>query len=571
MIVELSLNLGAYVDYSDSVDVTALKRNISLNGENDPQRSQTGDVELYGSAYTFIYTNLISSPDMYSNAVYVRLTDSDCNNDVYLFKIDNKNLRWCDNNECRVQFSMEEYNPKLDCVRTKLISDNTNGEFQEYPVSGFPHPRFRYCDVLKPTSFFGVMVTFFNSIDLLIWSLNIMIGILNLLPGVSITPITFTYAKFTGCDRGYPAPYIRTYIDNVCSLCGVDVDDNTDKVFHKLIDQFSVGGYYNEYYRACLLTAYTTKGVDMTGNKDYIDSNSPNWTLYELMSKVKTIWNARWYIHNNKLYFNRKDLIGTDIYGTTPAIDLSGADADNLLGDVCYVWNGQGKNIRITMGYGIDPSDNIGNELRRRFNGEYFNLTANPNYTETLEVNAFDFGAPSFILDGADTLWDANVVNAVGAVLSGFNFDGCLKTQGDTLGLAKILIYNDGTDIEDARVSKNNYILYSGCLEFMFDDGAFFPVTASDLHNHNYPMSFSPCADAISPTGNLWKYWEIEQPANGKKTNIAFDFKLQYCCGYNSLDLYQKVLMKDGVTVGEIQSIDFDHYTMEITIKGNLL
>jgi hypothetical protein len=61
MTVELSLNLGSYVDYTEWVDVRNLKRNISLNGQNDPQKSQTGDIEFFGSAYTFIYTNLIDS------------------------------------------------------------------------------------------------------------------------------------------------------------------------------------------------------------------------------------------------------------------------------------------------------------------------------------------------------------------------------------------------------------------------------------------------------------------------------------------------------------------------------
>jgi len=570
MTVELSLNLGTYVDYTEWVDVRNLKRNISLNGDNDPQKSQTGDIEFFGSAYTFIYTNLIDSVNLYSNAVYVKITDTECSGNIYYFKVDNKAVRWCDNNECRISFGMDEYNPKLDCIRNTNIADNTNGEFQAYPTSGNPHPRFRYCDVLKPTWFFGVMVTFFNSIDLLILSLNIMIAILNIIPGVSITPITFTYAKFTGCDRGYPAPYIRTYIDNVCDLCSVDIDDYTDKIFHKEYDQFQPA-YYNEYYNACLMSAYTTKGVDMTGNMDYIVSNRPSWSLYDMLSKIKLLWNARWYIHNNKLYINRKDLIGTDMHGTTPAIDLSGADAEFLLGDVCYQWNGQGKCKRINLNYGTDPTDNIGNELKRRFNGEYLDTSGNPNYTDTLEEYALEFGATSFILDGSDTLWDANVVNAIGAVISGFSFDGCLKTQGDTCAYAKILIHSVGTPIDDARVVKNSWLSYIGCQEFNDDVGSYFPVSGSDLYNYNYPMSFSPCQDPISPTGNLWTYWQIDAPQADKKTNIGFEFRLNYCCSYNTLDLYMKVLFQDGVTIGEINSIDFDHYTRQIILKGNLL
>ena len=99
----------------------------------------------------------------------------------------------------------------------------------------------------------------------------------------------------------------------------------------------------------------------------------------------------------------------------------------------------------------------------------------------------------------------------------------------------------------------------------------FFPVTTSDLSNHNYPMSFSPCQDAIIP--NLWQYWKIEKPSAAKKTNIAFEFKMTYRCAYNSLDLYMRVKLPlgSGYVDGEISSLEFNHGNREITIKGNLV
>lgn len=574
MQVELSLNLGPYVDYSSSVDVDSLKRNVSLNGENDPQRSQTGEIEVFGAAYTLVYNNLINSANLYSNAIYVRVIDTDCTGSQYDFRIDNRNLRWCDNNECRLRFSMDEYAPELDCIKNTAIADNTNGDFQQYPVSGNPHPRFRYCDVLKPTWFFGIMVTFFNSIDLLILSINLLINSLNIIiTSLGFGPlnnIPFTYDKFTGCDRGWPAPFIRTYIDNVCDICGVNVGPSTDPVHFDTADPLNPLAF-NHYYNSTLLTAYTKKGVAMVGAQDYIPNNRPSWTLFTMMSKIKDMWNARWYLKGGNLYFHRKDLISDLIYGSTYGIDLTGTDGDNVLGDVCFSWNGQGKPRRIYVKYSPDATDNIGNELLARFNGEYLDTSGNPNYTADVEVPLTDFGAPAFVLDGQDTLYDANIVNAIGAVLSGFNFKGCLKTQGDTLALAKVLVYDDNTPIDDARAVSQPWTTYIGCEEFADDTGGFFPVTTSDLEVFNYPMSFSPCQDTINPDTNLWPYWEIEKPDPAKKTNIGFEFKLQYCCAYNTLDLFMRVLFKDGVTVGEINSIDFDHATREITIKGNLV
>lgn len=576
MTVSLSLNLGPYVDYTDSVSLKNLKRVYSLDAANDPQKIQTGDIEVTGAAYNLIYTNLINSVNLYSNSIYVKIVDTDCSNDEYYFKLETDNLKWCNDNACVMTFSMDEYAPKLDCIRTTTIADNTNGDFQQYPTSTtYPHPRFRYCDVLKPTWFFGIIVTFFNSIDLLILSLNAVIFSINIIVTSlgfgAIGYIGFTYDKFTGCDRGFPAPFIRTYIDNVCTLCGVTVDDTTDPIHFDIVDPINPPSE-NVYYNACLLTAYSKKGVKMVGTMDYIPNNQPSWTLADLMSKLKDFWNARWYLKNDTLYFHRKDLISGLIYGSTYGIDLStAADDAQLIGNVCYSWNGEGKIKRLNLNYLLDPSDNIGNELLKRFNGEYLEPSTNPNYKAMREITMFDFGAPAFVLDGQDSLYDANIVNAIGAVLSGFNFGGCLKTQGDTLGLAKILVYNDGTDIEDARVLKTTWSSYTSCHEFEDDQGPFFPITSGDLDNHNYPMSFSPCQDAIIP--NLWQYWEIEKASAAKKTNIAFEFKMTYCCTYNALDLYMRVKLPlgSGYVDGEISSLEFNHENREITIKGNLV
>lgn len=573
MEVYLKLNVGGtYVDYTDYVDISSLKRNISLNAQNDPQRSQTGDIEVYGSAYSFVKTNLIDSVNLYSNSIFVKIIDTDCSSYEMIFKINNNNLRWCDNNECRMRFSMEEYNEVLDCIKTTLIADNTNGEFQDYPTSGMPHPRFRYCDVFKPNGMFGAWVTIMNALDLVVATMTPIVNSLNaLLTLASLPNITWGgtfFDKWGGCERGHPAPYIRTYIDNVCYLCGLGVDETTDPIFHDEYDPFAPA-FYNQYYNACLLTAYTTKGVDMNGNKDYIPNNKPSWTLFDLMSKIKGIWNGRWYIHGNKLYFHRRDLLSGLMY-TGYGIDLSGSDAEKLQGHVCYEWNGEGKMKRINLNYSTDPIDSIGNELLKRFNGEYIDTSGNPNYTANIEETFLEFGASSFVLDGQDTLYDANVEKAVGSVLSGITYGGSLKTQGDTLGFAKILIHEVGSGNTDARSVKNSWSLY-GCAEFADDQGGFFPISASDLYNYNYPMSLSPCQDPISPTGNLWQYWQIETPDPAKKTNISFNFKMDYCCAYNSLDLYMKVLFEDGVTEGIITSIDYEYSIRSIIIKGNLL
>ena len=569
MQVGFSLNCsGTFTDYTEFVDVTALKMTKSLDEQNDPQKSITSDIECYGDAYTFIRTNLIDSVNLYSNSICVQVTDDDCGN-VFQFKIETKNLKWCDGDICKISMALVEFNQVIDCVKNTVISDNTNGEFQEFPVSGNPHPRFRYCDVIKPTFLFGFIITFVNAVSALLASINFVllvtfgpiINTINAFFGTSyaIPAIPDPFSSIVGCNRLYPAPFVRTYIDNVCNLCGVTVDDTTDTIFHEVT---------SNYYNTALLTAYTTKGVKDTSTKDYIINNRPSWTLFDLMSKLKIPFNGRFFFKNNlDLHFARKDLIGVQLWGATPTVDVSdtGADNTNLLGNVCYQWNGDGKPSRINMKYSADISDNIGNELLSRFNGEYLS-PANPNYNTPVEKITPDFGAQSFVLDGKDTIWDANLVNAIGPMLTGFSYDGVLKTQGDTLQLAKLIIW-DGISMTDSRPFSDAWIPYLALSAFADDDGGFFPVSASDLFNYNFPYSFDPDADLIS-SGNLWQFHSIDIPSASKKTNISFEYKLQMCCAYMSLELYMSTQF--NTDEGEINYIEYDFARREILIKGNL-
>ena len=579
MVVEMRLNCtGAWTDYSDNVNLSAFKVIESLSDTFDPIRTTSGEVEVTGDAYNFVYNNLIDNANMYSNSICLRITDTLCSSTQNTFKLETSNLKWCDNNECTMTFDLIEYNLVTDCIKDTLIIDNTNGEFQSYPTSGNPHPRFRYCDVVQPKWFFGIIISFFTIFDVLVTGLNALISIINLiinginslLPGTpigNVALISLPYETFSGCDRGYPAPYIRTYIDNVCDLCGVTVDSSSAPIFYNTQNQFNAL-LSNPYYYACYLTAYTTKGVDMTGAKDFLTTNAPSHTLDIFLSEIKQNWNARWYIHNSNLYINRKDLIGDDIWGSTPTLDFTGTDKQYLLGSVCFSWNGEGKLRRLNMDYSIDASDNSGNEMRKRFRGEWLDPSTNLNYKESREVNILPQGVGQFVLDGQDVPYDSIILNAVGATLSGFNFKGCLKTQGDTLALAKVLIYDPTTDIDDARVQGDDYLSYIALSSFQDDQNASFSISPVYCKFYNNAMSFDPDADSIE--GNLWQYWEIEKADPSKKTNIAFEFKIEYCCAFNALGLYQKVKMKNG-WIGEIDFIEYDYANREILIKGNIL
>ena len=119
----------------------------------------------------------------------------------------------------------------------------------------------------------------------------------------------------------------------------------------------------------------------------------------------------------------------------------------------------------------------------------------------------------------------------------------------------------------DSRPFSDAWIPYLALPAFADDDGGFFPVSASDLFNYNFPYSFDPDADLIS-SGNLWQFHNIDIPSASKKTNISFEYKLQMCCAYMNLELYMSTQFNSDE--GEINLIEYDFARREILIKGNL-
>lgn len=563
MKIEFQLNCtGGWVDYTKWVNITRLIREISLNTDNDPQKEQTGSIQVFGDAYAFFEANLISGPNMYSNSMCVRITDDVCTGNVYLFKIDNKNLKWCDDDGCEMEFDMQAYEPELDCIRNTTIADNTNHEFDQFgPIV---HPRFRYCDVFKPTLIFAFLLVLIGIVDAILQFLNVLITIIPGLP--SIPPIA---GSVSGCLRAWPAPYISTYINNVCTICGLTIDPVTIPIFYSTTNPLNPT-QPNPYYYATYLTSFTKKGVPVNGTQSYIPANQPSQTLVKFLSEIKEVWNARWLLHNNRIWFHRKDLLGDLIWGTTPALDFTTDDRKKLLNGVCFSWNGDGKIKRLYMAYEKDAVDAIGNESLSRFNGEFLDTTGNVNYTEAEEVRIESIGSASFVNDGTDTSYDALFQSTF---IPQSVYKTTLKTTTDTNNLAKIIIYDPTTPIQDAKAIVTVYSDYVSLPEFQDDQCITTPWACAYM---NYPMSFSPNQNfnpALGPAalnGNLWQYHNIDAPNPSKKSNIAFEFTLQYCCEFSTLNLYQKVKMKNG-DLGEIHSIEFDHFNRTINVKGNLI
>lgn len=568
MTIEFQLNCtGGWQSFGTDVVLDQFELERSLNAENEQQKDISASIVATGSAYTYFYANLIDSVNRYSNTICARVTFNECSNEVFYFQIENKDLEWCQGGACEMKFDLVQKDESVDCINNTLIADNHLGWF-EGTAGTLIYPRFRYCDVTRPYGLLVAMIAVVSIVDIIINVLNIVIAVVNFLSGGGISSIPTLAQLLIQCDRTHPAPFIRTYTDNVCAKCSIATNATTNPIFY---DRFS------DYINLTFLTAFTRKGFHATNTRRYIQANAPNWTLRKLYRELSQVFNARYFLKGSTWYFNRKDLIGTDLWGVTPVIDLTTLpDSQRLIDKVCFNYNGEGKVSRLFMTYAADSTDKEGDTAISRFNGEFTDFSS-PNYREYKKKEFLEFGAQTYTYDGIDSWYDSAIRDYT--IGNGFvDYMGVLKLSSDIARLGKLIVYDGSSDYQFAEAIGNTYNTFDTS-EWPDDDGdVYYPpptlagllssgLIPNDFQVKNYPMFLSPAQNALYP--NLWRFHEIDMPDPARKDNITFNFKINFCCDYLSLDMYQTVQLNAN-DVGEINYVKIDRKNNVIELRGNL-
>ncbi|MBS1771505.1 MAG: hypothetical protein JST82_01505 [Bacteroidetes bacterium] len=546
------VNYGNYIDITDDAsNLYKLKLTWTAERDNEgfitPGASQTkkgssGTITIEGNAYKMLKQWLVDDISAPLNSVDVKIAHKDCNGEYLNYTIKSTDLRWCENSVCKFDVTIKQKDEALSCIMRTMIADNRNNMFDESILNnpkGRKHPRFSYCNEQRPNGMMTMLWWIVNttagfifiavlpillmvnliirSILLIINSINFIIGFLRKL-GLKIgliptdkfkvidmndlfDPLAQYFLESAGCGREHPAPLIRDYIQNVCTICNVHVDEVSVPMFfaRDITIQTSdpnrgnngVITSSNPHYNACYFNAPVKRGIRrynslvpviplITSNTKndtdfYIRDNSPMHTLDTFLDELKELYNAEWRVKNNTLYFWRKDwFLQTD---RGPLYDFSTNSADRLkiLEGICFEWN-ERKTPAYTEGlYQGDAADTCGNEAKAHMNAftSFGSVEDNPTFAGKMDkITAY--GATKFRLDGAseDYICDALQVVANSATITPnpfFTFqlkelapyfeeyaDYALLLKDETCTLPKILIW-DGQRYENARCIRNYY------------------------------------------------------------------------------------------------------------------
>lgn len=535
--------VSIYNQYYDVTDYVSDLYNLQLewnldrdvNGEIIPgsfqsKKGSTGSIIFEGKAYQYIKQWLQKDESAPLNTVEVQIEHVGCCKYID-WVITPEQLEWCEDDICTYDVVIQQQEEALRCIQNTLITDNHQGWFgndTKVPVSGKQHPRFSYCNEIRPngilvlhwwiaslfmTISLAVIIPLVQTFNILIDTIDVFVKVINalasLVGGKGIQGWDKNKYKVTGkdvkeefgqyfmeaagCGREHPAPLIRDYISNVCSKCGVQVDEITAPLFFSRTltletstDRQTNAGEssrYNPYYNACYFNAPKERGIrrdrslnllnqNTKNTTDFwLPDNSPLLTLDLLLDQLNTVFNTIWRVTDNKLYIQRKDFWLDENY----KYDFSenGADRVKLLKGLCFKWNEIRPPAYIDGLYAIDPSDKCGNEALKQMNG-IVNLGLadnNPKLSGKLDKTV-QFGGTKFRLDGASTdyIYDAAQVVVNGTFLSGNVFgmpafkdavlpyirdyaDYALMLDNETAALPKILCW-DGQSYLNAKCVK---------------------------------------------------------------------------------------------------------------------
>lgn len=559
-----------------------LRLDFDINQDNELEKGISSTVTVYGAGAAYVRYWLIDHANAPNHTLLCRITDVIANHTLGEWLIKTDSLEWCDGDECKYNITLVKYDPELDCIRSTLISDNHQDWFPDggFPGPGMIHPRFRYCDDIKPQALQNWIAVQANT---LLLTFNIVTSPLSILLA-ALTFLTFgalsaiqdgfddfvqnineaVFGWFLGCRRLHPSPFVRTYMQNVCDKCGLTFQSSI----------FNDAG--STYYNLAHLFAPTKYGVVESSSKDWIPQNAPYFTLWTYARSLKPLFNAKFMKRDGTFIFERKDYFtGSYLY------DFTGSDKSKIVGNICYGWSGEKKPAFRSFRYSDDAFDQTGNEAKHRFNDFTYFLN-NPLFEGEMAIATTDYSPQRYTEDGIDRriIFDLMV--------SGFGLpvitvvQDVLLMSADTTSTGKLIMWDGVSGMDDARTNK--------CQLTDFTTSVYDPAWNSDKvvvdgtygshYVYNYNMIYDDAAN--STYQNLSSFWAIENPT-GTKKNIDWHLDMVLCgadlinllfSSPSDTEMNPKLDFKVKLNAdydGKITNISVDYAKNLITLKGKVI
>lgn len=548
-------------------------------------KSFSSELEFWDDGFTILKTNLIDNPNGFAAEVTVKIWDECCVGDpIFEGVIKGDAIDWCEPG-CSIRANVVENSPEVNCIRSTLIWDNHAGFLSQ------PRIPIRYCLETRPEFFqfvivflaFIVNIIFFVILLALIPVIFIIISIIGAIclvisaicsifgcsvpncntsltnPVSAINDIISAFndlnESIIACGRFHPSAFLRDYISNVCSKCGLTWSSSI------------LNNPASAYWNTVVLTAQVKKGRKKNDtNFTLITENLPVATLSTLLEDyIVTTFNADWRIVGSTLFIERKDFFAsTTTWVDTEQIHNQGDLVDD---QICYSWIDKERFAFGRFEYQPDAQEYIGNEAKERYNDIIdFNVPYNPAQSGEL-IRSLPLSPARHRDDGIDLDVYSFFESALGGVINAIFFGAfgtykkSLLTNHHTAFNFKFLIWDPSSGTTNSTVK--NYYPNSVTGGPVIVNGNVVP----DDERFNYPFWFHE-----QNPGNLYtNFHYIDDPRipGSQQFNFEFEFKFN-CTQFNdfSFDKVVKLIKNGGIVNGIPRELTVDFRKRTIKVKG---
>lgn len=336
----------------------------------DSAFSLSSEITFFGTAASQIKAAIIDSASPLSSRLSVVVKDDCCDDLLFEGLITFETVSWYEYEagssvKCVVSASIKDGSQEsayLACLKNTVISSTTSvdglrsslgpDEYRQSLYLGF-------CTEARPKSF---QLTMFYIAALVTNALISVTSFLGLFIRAYRQVLNNIQNAIMGCGKLVKAPFVHSYLSNICTLCGLGLDSPI----------FGQGGFLHNLTRTDI-PFKVSAGTQSEANTDYWRFNRPSLTATEFLDSFKA-FNIDWTLDGARLIVDRKDRISPNLL----------ADLSNRVGDIISINYSANNSAKLWAGrfyrWPDDQSDKVANQLVNEFSFlKNYNVPFNPD------------------------------------------------------------------------------------------------------------------------------------------------------------------------------------------------
>lgn len=483
--------------------------------------SFTGELVFFGEAYDIVRSLIIDAPLPHLVKVPIEIYSDECPDYPFIGYLEGANVDWCEvstgKTKCYAKASIVDGSQpaeKLACIKNTIIWARLPKFGSTELSSGEDTARkgryFAYCIEMRPKALQEILMLYYLmqrtiltpaifAIAAIIAVINGIITAINTIPFVPNIPLidfdgnddTNIFEEFlallnqiqdfiTGCGAKHKAPFVSSYVQNVCEICGLTLQSSI----------LSPGGTHHDLTRLDAPQYASRPGSSEAKIESTYLANAPNLNGGQFLDGLRKDLNWEWWLDG-------------DVLRIEPAGNVDG-----------HVWFTQGDGVVIksfclgttdetVKAYGVydyqeDAVDNSGNEVRTNW-GAVIDWNNPPTDTQRgAKERIFPYGATLFRKDkqGDSIPIDKDIYNNNFAFGNLAQWKNAIVLSKGVSSLPKLLMWDGVSPQDNARVQRWKIgDLWDYNYQMWFRESH--PSGVETLYKHSFEKTDNPRMDGV--------------------------------------------------------------------------